>query len=264
MLAFDAEASCVPRMRGLLQVQVPDDVGRQLCLLEVRLPDGYPTTAQPQVELHARKLDSERKERLLSSLHDAMDGWKGETCLFQIVEWIRECKDEWFDVDDVTASSHATEPSVSADQADALVETRGTCAAENASYLWHTGEPLTDRRSTFQAHLVELTDPDRVSSALDALCTDRKIRVATHNIFAYRIALSTGGYASDSDDDGEAAAGGRLLHLLQLVDARDVLVVVSRWYGGTPLGPDRFKRISQVARDVLDRHGHVRPPTRRP
>lgn len=33
----------------------------------------------------------------------------------------------------------------------------------------------------------------------------------------------------DCDDDGEAAAGGRLLHLLQMVDARDVCVVVSRW-----------------------------------
>lgn len=30
----------------------------------------------------------------------------------------------------------------------------------------------------------------------------------------------------DSDDDGEAAAGGRLLHLLQMVDARNVVVVV--------------------------------------
>lgn len=252
-------------MRVLLQVQVLDDFGRPLCLLEVRLPDGYPTTAQPHVELHARKLDAERKEDLLSSLQEAMDGWKGETCLFQIVEWIRERKDVWFDVDDdVLASTRATDASVSADQADAFGETVGTCAAESASFLWHTGEPLTDRRSTFQAHLLVLTDPARVDSALDALCTDRKIRAATHNIFAYRIALSTGGYATDSDDDGESAAGGRLLHLLQVVDARDVLVVVSRWYGGIHLGPDRFKRISQVARDVLDRHGCVRPSTRRP
>ena len=28
-------------------------------------------------------------------------------------------------------------------------------------------------------------------------------------------------------------AGGRLLHLLQIVNASDVMVVVSRWYGKT-------------------------------
>lgn len=33
----------------------------------------------------------------------------------------------------------------------------------------------------------------------------------------------------DYDDDGEQAAGGRLLHLLQMTDARNVCVVVSRW-----------------------------------
>lgn len=33
-----------------------------------------------------------------------------------------------------------------------------------------------------------------------------------------------------------AAAGGRLLHLLQMANARNVCVVVSRWFGGTLLG----------------------------
>ncbi len=59
------------------------------------------------------------------------------------------------------------------------------------------------------------------------------------------------------DDDGEAAAGGRLLHLLQMVDARDVVVVVSRWYGGTLLGPARFTHINNAARELLDSCGYI-------
>jgi putative IMPACT (imprinted ancient) family translation regulator len=31
----------------------------------------------------------------------------------------------------------------------------------------------------------------------------------------------------------------------------NVVVVVSRWYGGTLLGPDRFKHINNAARQVL-------------
>lgn len=33
----------------------------------------------------------------------------------------------------------------------------------------------------------------------------------------------------DCNDDGEQQAGKRLLHLLQIVDVTNVLVVVSRW-----------------------------------
>ena len=35
---------------------------------------------------------------------------------------------------------------------------------------------------------------------------------------------------------GESAAGGRLLHLLNILDVQNVCVVVSRWYGGILLG----------------------------
>ena len=41
------------------------------------------------------------------------------------------------------------------------------------------------------------------------------------------------------DDDGETHAGSRMLHLLEILDAANVIVVVSRWYGGIQLGPDR-------------------------
>ena len=62
----------------------------------------------------------------------------------------------------------------------------------------------------------------------------------------------------DSDDDGEAAAGGRLLQLLQLVQAENVAVVVSRWYGGILLGPARFALINNTARQLLDALGYVK------
>ena len=61
----------------------------------------------------------------------------------------------------------------------------------------------------------------------------------------------------DYDDDGESAAGGRLLRLLTLVGAENVLVVVSRWYGGVLLGPARFTHINNAARQLLDECGYV-------
>lgn len=35
----------------------------------------------------------------------------------------------------------------------------------------------------------------------------------------------------------------------------DVLVVVTRWFGGIHLGPDRFKHINHAARNALEAAG---------
>ena len=84
----------------------------------------------------------------------------------------------------------------------------------------------------------------------------------------------SGYFLSDNDDDGESAAGGRLAHLLQILvshrlcwlivplefylqDVKDVLVVVTRYFGGTLLGADRFKHINQAARDALELGGFI-------
>ena len=60
---------------------------------------------------------------------------------------------------------------------------------------------------------------------MGALLQNRKIGAATHNIMAYRIDVGNGVWAQDHDEDGESAAGGRLLHLLQMINATDVVVV---------------------------------------
>ncbi|KAL3932685.1 MAG: hypothetical protein SGARI_003893 [Bacillariaceae sp.] len=55
----------------------------------------------------------------------------------------------------------------------------------------------------------------------------------------------------DNDDDGEDAAGSKLAYLLDMRKDENVLVVVSRWYGGVHLGPKRFAHIVNVARELL-------------
>lgn len=38
---------------------------------------------------------------------------------------------------------------------------------------------------------------------------------------------------------------------IQIMDAWDIIVVVSRWFGGTHLGPDRFKHINSATREAV-------------
>lgn len=42
-----------------------------------------------------------------------------------------------------------------------------------------------------------------------------------------------------------------------LQDVKDVLVIVTRYFGGTLLGADRFKHINQAARDALELGGFI-------
>lgn len=77
---------------------------------------------------------------------------------------------------------------------------------------------------------------------------------ATHNISAYRYSVNGVTYA-DYDDDGEKAAGSKLADLLLHMQVTDAAVVVSRWFGGTLLGPQRFRIITNTARALLETHG---------
>jgi hypothetical protein len=121
---------------------------------------------------------------------------------------------------------------------------------------WTLSDVFTEKKSIFVARSAPVRSVDEAKSYLaHLLATDKKVAKATHNITAWRIRGDNGVQYQDCDDDGEDAAGGRLLHLLDLMNAWDVMVVVSRWYGGVKLGPDRFRLINQCGRDAIVKGG---------
>ncbi|KAI4736609.1 UPF0029-domain-containing protein [Aureobasidium sp. EXF-12298] len=124
---------------------------------------------------------------------------------------------------------------------------------------WILSDPFTEKKSVFVARAAVVSSPSEAKSFLaHLLATDKKVAKASHNITAWRIHGPNETAFQDCDDDGETAAGGRLLHLMQLMDIWDVMVVVTRWYGGVHLGPDRFRLINTAARDALVKGGYVK------
>jgi hypothetical protein len=104
---------------------------------------------------------------------------------------------------------------------------------------WHSTEQTVDRKSVFIGYSAPATSKEEAIRMIDQLKQDKRIARASHNITAWRIVRPDGVLLQDCDDDGESAAGSRLLHLLNLTDSKNVVVVVSRWYGGIHLGSDR-------------------------
>ncbi|KAJ2799449.1 hypothetical protein H4R20_004434 [Coemansia guatemalensis] len=132
-------------------------------------------------------------------------------------------------------------------------------AGRNCVSSIFTGQTFEMKKSIFVAHVARVATAEDVVRVRDTLMEDKRIAQATHNILAYRIRLDSESISQDNDDDGETAAGKRLGHLLQLLGAENIMVVVTRWYGGTHLGPDRFKLINNAARQALTASGYLMP-----
>ena len=67
-----------------------------------------------------------------------------------------------------------------------------------------------------------------------------KVNQNFDDVWTYGAVNSNLNITEGFDDDGEDGAGMRLLGILQKMKIYNVFVIVSRWYGGTLLGNDRF------------------------
>ena len=86
---------------------------------------------------------------------------------------------------------------------------------------------------------------------IKSLKKDKKFAKATHNSWAV---LSTD-EGPIKQDDGEAGAGMVMLRMLERAEIYDHLIIVTRWYGGTKLGGDRFRHIQDAVRTYFSERG---------
>ncbi|CAG2054228.1 unnamed protein product [Timema podura] len=178
----------------------------------------------------------------------------GECVIFQWIEKIRELLQEQLFAKDQVEENEEVVEDLSVKLDSVSVDT------DELPEIIH-GEIITDRRSVFQGHVARVFSTRQVKQVLDKLYEEKTIEKATHNIYAYRILKEdTKSFIHDSEDDGETQAGARVMHLLEILNVQNVLVVVTRWYGGTHLGPDRFRHINNSARQVLDKAGFIPVP----
>ena len=227
--------------------------------LRLRFPEDYPS-APPAVlgtqssGEHTRKGEA---AHVVDVFRDVLGRLfqPGEVCLFDVIE---EVENE-LPTEVKTNPEHAehdSHPILKNSNSNAVVESADSSGDE---LPWTISDVVIELKSVFVARSAPVSSPDQAKQYLQHLLdSDKKIRSATHNITAWRIQGGNGVTFQDCDDDGETAAGGRVLHLMQLMDLWNVMVVVTRWYGGHQLGPKRFSIINTVARDAFVKAGLVK------
>ncbi|KAF8607568.1 UPF0029-domain-containing protein [Ceratobasidium sp. AG-I] len=245
------------------------------------LPRSYPATSPPQLQLLSRYIgpfivDPALSGPVLRTYFSSLTGvaWTaGDVAVFDGVEHVREKATQWYQekLSEETAGKlqreldreqqHPSQPIQSSrpsspSQPHLLNET--SAAVELPSGIEFTiAEPITDRKSVFIGRACRITHHEQVPLLLAYLMADKRIARAAHPIInAWRCTVD-GVMHQDNDDDGESAAGRGLAHLLQIMDLDNVLVVVTRFFGGIHLGPDRFKWINQSARNALEQGGFL-------
>jgi hypothetical protein len=237
---------------------------QQSASLRIRFPPDYPT-APPAVLGTESSGENTRKgeaAHIVDVFRDVLGNLyqPGEVCLFDVIEEVNN------------RCNPATEPTAENEQEeeDSLAGTKESEALnENLDNTttadappWVLSDVIIELKSIFIARSALVFSPNQATQYLQHLLdSDKKVRSATHNITAWRIKGENGVTYQDCDDDGETAAGGRVLHLMQLMDIWNVMVVVTRWYGGHQLGPKRFSIINTVARDAFVKGGFVKEET---
>lgn len=236
---------------GLVQMKVPQ---HEYVTVKISLPTNYPSKEQPHV-LEV-SLDSSHhfndvidQKYLIQLFQEVMDSvfHKENVCLF----------DFFTELDGVL---YMEDDSTNAVEEESIQEAQAI--KSNPLDGWFASEPITDRKSTFVGLAAHADSEDEIFSKIDLLKTDSKVARSHHVMAAWRIKTKSADgkeiLFQDSDDDGETAAGSRMLHLISLMDVWNVVVVVVRWYGGVHIGPDRFKHINSTAREAVLNAGFQR------
>lgn len=104
---------------------------------------------------------------------------------------------------------------------------------ENVEYV------LTEKKSKFIANLIKIENVQDAEETIKQY--KKKYHDARHNCLAYRV-FQDGQVVEKSSDDGEPSgtAGAPMLNILQKNNLCNVLIIVTRYFGGILLGTGRI------------------------
>jgi len=109
---------------------------------------------------------------------------------------------------------------------------------------------ITDRGSKYSVSGGKVLNRDEIKAFLKRLKAPKKYAKATHHSWAARLSRD-GKIWETKQDDGETGAGGVILRIMQKQNYVNSIVVVTRWFGGKHLGPDRFKHVQDATIKML-------------
>ena len=117
----------------------------------------------------------------------------------------------------------------------------------------HVQSEIVEKKSKFIANIYFIESIEEAENKIKE--TKKRYYDARHNCSCYRV-LEDGNITERSSDDGEPSgtAGGPMLNILQKKDICNVVVIVTRYFGGVLLGTGGLVRAySDVTQKALEK-----------
>ncbi|KAM3501517.1 hypothetical protein MY10362_005493 [Beauveria mimosiformis] len=131
--------------------------------------------------------------------------------------------------------------------------TDGASVSHESKKTWTASSTLTSRASTFVAHAASVSNAGSRPGLIRQLITERPdLETASHNAWAIRTSFGNSPLVQQASfDDGETGCGKFMLEIMREANITNTLVVLTRWYGGVMLGPDRWRLMRECVNDAL-------------
>ncbi len=109
---------------------------------------------------------------------------------------------------------------------------------------------IVDRGSKYSVTAGKIENDVDIKKFVGKVKLNKKYAKATHNSFAARF-IENGSIIDRKSDDGETGAGMVILRQLHHQNVVNVIVVVTRWFGGVKLYADRFKHVQDATIEII-------------
>lgn len=213
---------CVEKLApGIVSIQVPNhpDFAAQLAF-PTNYPDEMPSLIQVVTRNAMKYPDNEYLfERIQELLEKVFV--PSEVIMFELIGEVVTFLDAYEEERQQAASAQKNEAPQDTLQEKpkanlTVADPAGNVSTKDHDFTkdWVQSEPIVDRALTFLAFAREVHSTAEAWECISLLTSDRKIAKAAHNMVAMRIFGENGVSYQDCDDDGETAAGLRMLHLL--------------------------------------------------
>lgn len=114
---------------------------------------------------------------------------------------------------------------------------------------------LKVQKSSFIAQAFPFSNPDELPKIFSEV--KKKYFDSAHNPFAYRIGIEKNNFRFNDDGEPSGSAGKPILDAIDKYELTDILIIVSRYFGGIKLGVGGLKRAFFDATDSCIKNSQI-------
>ncbi len=110
-------------------------------------------------------------------------------------------------------------------------------------------------KSKFISQIYPVTNSEEVNNTLTS--ARKKYYDAAHHPYAYRLGLDTNNFRYSDDGEPSGSAGKPIIEVIDKFELTDVLLVVTRYYGGVKLGVGGLRRAIFEASELAVQNAEI-------